>query len=145
VSFDCSFDAIARPFNRFHDSHSLRCSAPRHVLSNVIIEQETTLWVLLRLDWSCRRSQTRKELLRLFSGPVAVQRKRRRTSIQRVSTFAGLYHIIPAVFAPPSTRMYFGRRTPMPVSFKDILEAPSVEAIAGRLVRTAVLRGSKVR
>ena len=23
----------------------------------------------------------------------------------------------------PSTRMYFGRRTPMPVSFKDILEA----------------------
>jgi hypothetical protein len=40
-----------------------------------------------------------------------------------VSTFAGRYHIIPAVFAPPSTRMYFGRRTPMPVSFKDILEA----------------------
>ena len=43
--------------------------------------------------------------------------------VQRVSTFAGRYHIIPAVFAPPSTRMYFGRRTPMPVSFKDILEA----------------------
>ena len=40
-----------------------------------------------------------------------------------MSTFAGRYRIIPAVFAPPSTRMYFGRRTPMRVSFKDILEA----------------------
>ena len=58
----------------------------------------------------------------LTSVPSAKSLSLRRL-VQRVSPFAGRYHIIPAVFAPPSTRMYFGRRTPMPVSFKDILEA----------------------
>jgi hypothetical protein len=37
--------------------HALRCYAPRHA-GNLIIHQETTLWVLLRLDRSCRRSQS---------------------------------------------------------------------------------------
>jgi len=34
--------------DRFNDSHSLRCSAPRHA-RNLIIEPETTLWVLLSI------------------------------------------------------------------------------------------------
>src|SRR3954453_12898439 len=33
--------------------------------------------------------------------------------------------------APPSTRMYFGSRTPMPVSFKDILEALEFVSASG--------------